>query len=141
MTADGASMAPHGTTRQERRGRINEHPRRLARRIGRHSDRAQPEVSVVHNPSIPTIRVPVRENNGRKGTDDAVVPQGATVPRGGLPWPNRERPSGSCRGGEPPSGPLNAPCPSVSAPVSRMNLDYLRPYAPGHAGRSPVAPP
>jgi hypothetical protein len=62
-----------------------------------------------------------------KGQNDAVVPQGAAVPRGAFLWPNREQPSSSCRGRRAPSGHQLR-----HAPMSRVNLDQRRTYAVGH---------
>jgi hypothetical protein len=115
----------------------SKHPRRLVRRIGRHSDRAQPALSVVDNPSLPTIRVRARENNVRKGTGRCCRPAGRRRPQGAFLWPNREQPSSSCRGRRAPSGHQMR-----HAPMSRVNLDQRKTHAVGHgcartSGRGP----
>src|SRR3979490_2772877 len=114
MTDDGATMAPHRTTRQERRGRISKHPRRLVRWIGRHSDRAQPEVSVVlHGQSYKRCAyVSVRKWSERDRTmlsSRKAPPSPGSVPvakpRTTIQLPPRA---------ESPVRPSNAPCPNIS---------------------------
>src|SRR5258707_13761093 len=55
------------------------------------------------NPSLPTIRVRVRENNVRKWTGRSVVPQGAAVPRGRCRGQTENGHSAHAEGGEPRS--------------------------------------
>ena len=111
------------------------HPRRLVRWIGRHGDRAQPEVPVVDNPSLRTIRVRGRENNVRKGTGRCCRPAGRRRPQGAFLWPNREQPSGSCRGRRAPCGHQLR-----HAPMSRVNLDQRTTHAMGHGLRRDERP-